>query len=55
MKALWRNGQKNVLDRKERKTEAAHYEKLKVRPSGLDYCTVTEIISAPTLGLAMFW
>lgn len=43
-----------VLDKEEWKAEAAHYEKLEVRPSDLDHSTVTEILPVLTLGLDTF-
>lgn len=46
---------RRVLDREEWKAETTHYEKLKVKPSGLDHSTVTEIVSVLTLVLAAFW
>lgn len=57
MRDSWRSGGGGggvVLD-KEWKAEAAHYEKLEVRPSDLDHSTVTDILPVLTLGLDTFW
>lgn len=57
MRDSWRSGGGVggvVLD-KEWKAEAAHYEKLEVRPSDLDHSTVTDILPVLTLGLDTFW